>query len=194
MAQDRPTLTFDTVTLLERLARLMRSAEHGSDLNPAQWATLRYLSRCNRFSNAPTALADYLAATKGTVSQTINTLHKKGYIEKGQRPGEGRSVTLTLTELGEATLCQDPLWELAEEEMALPSALQDAMARSLKHFIRSELGRQSLRTFGTCGTCPYFAPRKDPSRPNRCTAFDTALTEDDLGRICYAHETNTLPT
>lgn len=188
MPQDRPAITFDTVALLERLARLMRSAEHDSELNPAQWATLRYLARCNRFSDAPTALADYLAATKGTISQTINTLEKKGYIEKAKRTGEGRSITLTLTDRGRAVLHQDPLWNLAELEASLPEKLRDSLSRSLKMLIRHELERQDLHSFGTCGTCPFFMPRRAATKPNRCSAFDAVLTEDDLGRICYAHE------
>ena len=61
---------------LERLARLMRAREHEDGLNPAQWEALRFLSRANRFSNAPGALTRYLGATKGTVSQTLMALER----------------------------------------------------------------------------------------------------------------------
>ena len=54
---------------LERLARLMRAKEHEDGLNPAQWESLRYLARANRFSNSPGALTRYLGATKGTMVQ-----------------------------------------------------------------------------------------------------------------------------
>ena len=68
---------------LERLTRLMRAGEHEGGLNPAQWEALRYLSRANRFSNSPIALTRFLGSTKGTISQTIKALERKGYIAKG---------------------------------------------------------------------------------------------------------------
>ena len=90
--------------MLERLARLMRASEHDGDLNPAQWEALRYLARANRFSNSPAALTRYLGATKGTISQTLMALDRKGYIAKAERPGEKRSITLTLTVTGRPPL------------------------------------------------------------------------------------------
>jgi DNA-binding MarR family transcriptional regulator len=104
----------DPVQSLERLTRLIRADEHTGDLNPAQWSALRYLSRCNRFSNAPAALTRYLGATKGTVSQTLIALERKGLIEKSVRPGEARSVILSLTEEGEKRLLADP-WNILDE-------------------------------------------------------------------------------
>ena len=68
----------NAAVMLERLARLMRVAEHDGDLNPAQWEALRYLARANRFSNSPAALTRYLGATKGTISQTLMALDRKG--------------------------------------------------------------------------------------------------------------------
>jgi DNA-binding HxlR family transcriptional regulator len=98
----KQTSNDDPVQSLERLTRLIRADEHVGDLNPAQWGALRYLSRCNRFSNAPAALTRYLGATKGTVSQTLIALERKGLIEKSARPGEARSVVLSITEEGES--------------------------------------------------------------------------------------------
>ena len=80
---------------LERLARVMRAREHEGGLNPAQWEALRYLNRANRFSNSPGALTRYLGATKGTISQTLMALERKGFIAKAERPGEKRSVSLS---------------------------------------------------------------------------------------------------
>jgi DNA-binding MarR family transcriptional regulator len=99
--------------VLERLARLMRSEEHAEGLNPAQWEGLRYLGRANRFSNSPGALTRYLGATKGTVSQTLMALERKGFIAKSSRPGEKRSITLRLTTRGESALARDPWNRLA---------------------------------------------------------------------------------
>ena len=70
---------------LERLARVMRAREHEDGLNPAQWEALRFLTRANRFSNSPGALTRYLGATKGTISQTVMALERKGFISQGAR-------------------------------------------------------------------------------------------------------------
>ena len=106
-SQDSPALA------LERLTRLIRAGEHGGGLNPAQWSALRYLARCNRFSNSPAALTRYLGATKGTVSQTLIALERKGLIAKSARPGEARSLVLTLTPAGEKLLADDP-WSVLD--------------------------------------------------------------------------------
>src|ERR1700754_3675828 len=96
------------VSTLERLARLMRAADFGDGLNPAQWEALRYLARANRFSNSPGALTRYLGATKGTVSQTVKSLERKSLIAKSGRADEKRSVALGLTDKGRGMLARDP--------------------------------------------------------------------------------------
>ncbi|HFC04894.1 MAG TPA: MarR family transcriptional regulator [Rhizobiales bacterium] len=103
----------DVVCDMARLARLMRSAEHELGLNPAQWEALRFLARCNADSNSPIALTRYLGATKGTISQTVIALVNKGLVSKSSRPGERRSVILTLTARGQKMLKQDP-WKRVE--------------------------------------------------------------------------------
>ena len=70
--------------LLERISRLTRTEEQIGDLYPAQWAALRYLTRANRFSRTPMALTRYLGTTRGTMSQTIIALERKGYLERLQ--------------------------------------------------------------------------------------------------------------
>ena len=63
---------------LERLASLLRSErrnrllKHG--LQPIQFEVLYYLSICNRYSDTPMGVTDYLGQTKGTVSQTLKVL------------------------------------------------------------------------------------------------------------------------
>ncbi len=74
--------------ILERLASLLRSEsrtmllEHG--LQPVQFEALQYIANCNRYSDTPMAVTEFLGQTKGTVSQTLKVLEKKGLIEKGK--------------------------------------------------------------------------------------------------------------
>ncbi len=64
---------------------------------PRCWSIL---FRCNAHSNTPAALAEYLGLTKGTTSQSIQVLERKGYIAKGHDTEDGRVVRLSLSKTG----------------------------------------------------------------------------------------------
>ncbi len=134
----------DVVADLARLARLMRAAEHEIGLNPAQWEALRFLSRCNDRSNSPIALSRYLGATKGTISQTVIALVKKGLVTKTNREGERRSVALALTDEGREFLKEDP-WKRVEKSFKKKGPTnQTRTARTLSRLLDEELAvRQS---------------------------------------------------
>jgi DNA-binding MarR family transcriptional regulator len=175
---------------LERLSRLMRAAEHDGDLNPAQWEALRYLARANRFSNSPAALTRYLGATKGTISQTVKALERKGYIAKAERPGEKRSITLTLTAKGEEKLKQDPWARLSVDIDELGGKTRRRLAQGLTDLLTAELERGGFRNFGFCETCRYFhdGGKAHAVESCRCTLFDQPLTAAEVTRICVEHE------
>jgi len=169
----------------------VRAAEHEAGLNPAQWQALRYLARCNRFSNSPRALTDYLGATKGTVSQTVIALERKGLVVKGPRPGERRSVALELTEAGRALLEKDP-WQSVEQTAAdLPAPARRLLNDCLRTLLAGELERNGLKSFGICRTCRFFEPDGGVGAvegPHRCGLLGVALKEGDATRICVEHE------
>ena len=50
-----------------------------------------------RSANSPGALTRYLGATKGTVSQTLMALARKGYVSKSQRTGSGVEASSLIT-------------------------------------------------------------------------------------------------
>ena len=119
---------------LERLARVMRAREHEDGLNPAQREALRYLARANRFSNTPGALTRYLGATKGTISQTVMALERKGLIAKAARDAR-KSVRLTLTDKGRETLASDPWIELEAAVEELGGKTRRRMQRGLEQLL-----------------------------------------------------------
>ena len=175
---------------LERLARLMRAREHDDGLNPAQWEALRFLSRANRFSNSPGALTRYLGATKGTVSQTVIALERKGFITKSLREGGRKTISLALTEKGQAALARDPWADLARVAEDLGGKTRRRLYRGLSDLLESEISRSRLASFGTCPTCRFFRERgrsEDAKGPHLCMAFEEALTEADTSRICREH-------
>ncbi len=176
---------------IERLARLMQAGEYAEGLNPAQWEALRYLSRANRFSNSPGALTRYLGATKGTISQTLMALERKGFVGKAVRQGEKRSVALTLTVKGEAALSRDPWARLAADAEGLGGKTRRRLAKGLRQLLGNELDRSHHHSFGLCATCRFHRANgreSDPHGPHFCLLLELPLSADDSRRICIEHE------
>ena len=92
--------------LVERLANLMRAElrKAGTEerLQLVHLQALVYLVKANRYSNTPQALAAYLGLTKGTVSQTLLILDRRGLIERYQDDVDRRVVRLRLSTAGES--------------------------------------------------------------------------------------------
>lgn len=176
---------------LERLARIMRAREHEHGLNPAQREALRFLSRANRFSDSPGALTRYLGATKGTISQTLIALERKGLIAKSAREGRTRSVRLSLTAKGQEVLKNDPWAELSAAAEALGGKTRRRLQRGLEELLEGELKRASLASFGTCSACRYFRERGregDALGPHLCMLYEEPLSAEDSHLICIAQE------
>lgn len=189
MTQSSPKIG-EAGDLIERLARIMRSGEHGAGLNPAQWEALRYISKCNRFSNSPAALTDYVSATRGTVSQTLNALERKGLIKKEMRPDDKRSVTLSLTARGEKTLLWDPWQRIGLYEGALEEDAVDGLVSALQSLLRDEFSRSDLKSFGDCRSCRHFqenAYSRAQAGPHRCGYFKAPLKDEETSSICAGH-------
>ena len=174
-----------TLARLERLARLVRSASHTEGLNAAQWEALRYLGRANRFSNSPGALARYLGATKGTTSQTVLSLIKKGTIEKSLRNNDGRSVVLVLTEAGQKILGDDPLLGLEKAIAKLRDKTSKRFSQGLNALLQIEIGRQGEPSFGSCAGCSHAAKDKGEVW---CKVLNLNVSADDTQRLCVYHK------
>lgn len=182
----------DMVIVLERLGRLVRAQEHASDLNPAQWEALRYLARCNRFSNSPAALTRYLSATKGTISQTLIALERKGLVNKSPRPGQARSVVLALTADGEKKLRDDP-WQQVSAMLETGGAkTRRRLANGSQKLVSKIIKTRGLPSFGSCDTCRYFreggAP-DDVKGKHWCLLFEQPVTKTEAKMICASHDT-----
>lgn len=169
--------------LIERLGRVLRVGDHASGLNPAQAEALRYLSRANRFSRTPAALADYLGSTRGTVSQTLSALEAKGLIERQANARDGRSVTLALNRAGAKFLDEDPTRALAH---AIDESGGDAqLADALEAALRAAIAQRGGRAFGACYSCRHFRrDQRDGASPHHCALLDEPLSEHDSALIC----------
>lgn len=173
--------------LIERLARLVRAADHAGGLNPAQAEALRYLARANRFSRNPAALAAYLSATRGTVSQTLIALEEKGLIERRPDPRDGRGVLLVLTKKGEAKIRDSASGDLVAAIEAAGEA--GPLAERLEGALRAALDARSGRAFGVCRACRHFrADQGNGRRPHHCALLNEPLGEADARAICVEQE------
>lgn len=185
-SKSRPSvLALRAAHLIERLGRLIRAEDHAGGLAPAQWEALRYLARANRFSRTPAALADYLGATRGTVSQTLIALEGKGYVKKSESPRDRRSVDLGLTAAGRSLLADDALRALARDIDATGGAA--GVADDLEGALRTALRRRGGRPFGVCRACRYFRKSENDITKlvRHCVLLDEPLSPVDAEAICF---------
>lgn len=170
--------------LLERLARILQNDTHQHGLKPAQWEALRFLARANRFSSNPSALTAYLGVTKGTVSQTILALEKKGLVEKSSSPGDRRAVCLSLTAQGKALIEADPLLAIDAHAGEMGGDLQDMLEKLLQEMLQARGGRP----FGLCKDCVHFQRDAGGGRPHFCGLLTEPLNDEDSGSICFEQQ------
>ncbi|WP_162651477.1 MarR family transcriptional regulator [Lentilitoribacter sp. Alg239-R112] len=176
-------------TLIERISRLGRGLEQATDLHPAQWAVLRYLGQANQFSRSPKALTQYMGSTKGTVSQTIIALEKKGLLKKTESSTDARSTNIELTETGEKVLETDPLLTL-ERKLNAGDKSNEQLTAELESMLYHLISENGGRMFGQCNTCKYFRKNYNSTNvsPHQCGLLDVSLSAIDSEEICVEHE------
>lgn len=173
-----------TSLLLERLGALIQqsvrdaAARHG--LLPIHIQVLHYLMRANRYSDLPIAIAEYFGITRGTVSQTLAVLERKGLLTKEPDPHHGKRLHLKLTPAGESVLSESwvehveqALSERASEATSLESTLRELLSAMQR------VNRQ--RAFGICWQCAHFLTEE--SGP-RCGLTHEPLANEQTVRIC----------
>ncbi|GAB6068166.1 MarR family transcriptional regulator [Methylothermus subterraneus] len=171
---------------LERLANLLRAeARQSSRLQPVQLEVLHYLSICNRHSNISTAVAEYLGLTKGTVSQTLSVLERKGYLKKLPDAQDKRIVHLHLTAKGKAALAASlppKALRLALEQMT--KERQQQLVANLDNLLKAMQSARSRKAFGVCKTCGYLQATESGYR---CGLTELPLSFEELELICREH-------
>lgn len=174
--------------LIERLARTFQNDAHTDGLKPTQWEALRYLARANRFSRSPRAVTAYLGMTKGTVSQTIGALERKGLVHKHVDPTDRRGVQLELTEAGVNALLRDPVVALESATSKLTDIDQSHLSNGLETILRQLLQEREGRHFGACKTCRHFVSDDKQGSPFYCSLLGEPLTPADSEAICVEQE------
>ncbi len=169
---------------LERLGRVLQNDSHASGLKPTHWEVLRYLARANKFSCHPKALTQYLGITKGTVSQTLNVLERKGFVEKQTDTQDKRGVLLALTGAGRALLEDDPIFNVQQIYETMDQAEQQALSDGLTELLKRTLNERGGVAFGKCMTCIHFEQNTVGGSPHQCSLLDEPLTLQDSQKHC----------
>ncbi len=178
---------------VERLSELLRTdsrqagAVHG--LQPVQLEVLHYLSVCNQYSNTPMAVTEYLGQTKGTVSQTLNVLEKKGLLSKQLDKNDRRIYHLKVSSKGRRLLNNTiPTTMFVNACELLTEKEQSEIENSLKKLLTTLLQANNMKTFGICRSCRYNSKIKKENY--FCNLVQQPLTNDDISLICREHESN----
>ena len=172
----------DLRALLDRVARLASADAWNAQLNPTQLAALDFLSRANRFSRAPSHVAEYLGATRGTVSQTLKSLERKGFVSETRSSTDKRRTSYAPTKTGLDALSgeQEILQALAE----IPLPIRVQLEAGLRGVLSTLLNRRDGRAFGVCRTCRYHQTGADGAY---CQLLETTLTAEETDQICQEH-------
>lgn len=178
-----------TLKLIERISTLLRSEERkrfsALGLQPIHAQVLQYISQCNQHSDTPVLVAEYLGLTKGTVSQSIQLLNRKGYIEKRSDPEDGRIVHLSLTEEGEALLQEmQPTNLFSEAEQLVSDEYYPSLSKGLSATLAALQKANNSRSFGICNSCSYFT---EQDNHYQCQLTLLPLSQAEAEKICCEH-------
>lgn len=173
-----------TTLLLERLAALMHqsvrddAAAHG--LQAIHVQILGYLARANRYSNFPIAVAEYFGITRGTVSQSLAVLERKGLLSRQPDPRHGRRVHLELTPAGQQVL-ENGWSRQVESALATEAVDADPLADQLRQLLRGLQRQNAQRPFGICHQCVHFLGEDSG---HRCGLTGEPLAQPQSEKIC----------
>lgn len=179
----------NTFKLIERISTLLRSEERKKyalfALQPIHGQVLEYIAKCNKYSDTPAVLTEYLGLTKGTVSQTLQVLERKGYIQKSQDTEDRRIVHLNLLPLGQELIDKikpSEVFQQAEVQVSAENftSLNDGLTKTLTALQKAN----NSKSFGLCNTCSHFG---EQDSHYHCNLTGLPLEQADTEKICKEH-------
>ncbi len=180
----------DLQDLLERVNNLIRveiravGVKYG--LQPVQIEALTYLTQCNRYSDTPQAVTEYLGLTKGTVSQSLKVLEQKGLIKKRKDSQDKRIVHLAPTGKGRKLFEQSfPIKSLESSLEKINSVKAAQFEEALRSTLRSMQHHNNRNTFAACHTCRFNQKEKNGYL---CGLTQEPLSTQEVQLICREHQ------
>ena len=182
--------SFLLANLIDRLGNFgraeLRTGQNPYGLQPVHLQALNYIKQANRYSNIPQALTEYLGQTKGTVSQSLILLHRKGLIERYMDETDRRQVRLVLSEKGLQLLKEMSAasnWQAATKNLS-PAKLKTAVL-VLQETLNNLQSFEEKKTFGVCNSCLHC--HQESQRVFRCGLTGEKLGVSETRKICRLH-------
>lgn len=186
-------LAREAIELVGQMAQLLwfEGTKHG--LRDREWMALRFLSRANRFSRTPSALASYVSTTRGTASFIIGELERLGYIERKRSATDKRSVMLSVTQQGKKFLVRDPISVLIEAIAVLDDETKIHFRDTLRHVLDQSDAAEQRHHTDVCRRCIFL--REDRTAGDgkttvefSCRLFRAPIAEAEVDLLCTSFE------
>jgi DNA-binding MarR family transcriptional regulator len=186
-------LAREAIELLGQVARILwfEGTKHG--LRDREWMALRFLSRANRFSRTPSALASYVGTTRGTASFIIGELERLGYLERKRSVTDKRSVMLSVTPQGRKFLVRDPVNVLVEAVAVLGDDGKIGFRDALRHVLDQSDAAEQRHHTDVCRRCIFL--RQDRATIDNkaaveftCRLFRAPIAEPEIDLLCTSFE------
>ena len=186
-------LAREAIELLEQVARILwfEGTKHG--MRDREWMALRFLSRANRFSRTPSALASYVGTTRGTASFIIGELERLGYVERTRSSKDKRSVMLSVTQQGKKFLARDPVNGLVDAFAVLDDDSKIRFRVTLRHVLDQADAAEQRHHTDVCKRCIFLREDRTASE-NRstveftCRLFRAPIAEAEIELLCTSFE------
>lgn len=181
-------------TGLSKIGMLLRASEwsraDSSGLTPTQSQILVHL--VSRGPARVTAVAEEIAVTQPTASDSVAALVRKGMVEKRRDPADARAILLHPTSAGRRVAGEAAVWPdalLAAIDVLEPEE-QAAFLKGLTKMIRTMQVRGAIPIQRLCVSCKHFQPNKHEGtdQPHHCAFVDAAFGDAGLRLDCGDHE------
>lgn len=186
-------LAREAIELLGQVARILwfEGTKHG--MRDREWMALRFLSRANRFSRTPSALASYVCTTRGTASFIIGELERLGYVERKRSTKDKRSVTLSVTQQGKKFLARDPVNGLVEAIAVLDDDSKIRFRDTLRHVLDQADAAEQRHHTDVCKRCIFLREDRTASENKTtveftCRLFRAPIAEAEIDLLCTSFE------
>ncbi len=180
---------------LSRIGTALRSEAWGEamarGLTPTQAQILGYLRFRGRQGARVSEVAEALAVTPATASESTDALVRKGLVRKARVAEDGRARLVVLTPAGRTEAERLAGWPdfLLRAVRRLPASEQATLLRVLLKTIRELQRAGRIPVSRMCVTCQYFRPyaHPDPERPHHCAFVDAPFGDGLLRVDCPDH-------
>jgi len=175
------------------VARILwfEGTKHG--MRDREWMALRFLSRANRFSRTPSALASYVGTTRVTASFIIGELERLGYVERKRSAKDKRSVMLNVTQQGKKFLTRDPVNGLVDAIVVLDDDSKIGFRDTLRRVLDQADAAEQRHHTDVCKRCIFLREDRTASENKAaveftCRMFRAPIAEAEIDLLCTSFE------